>query len=73
MTNTSESDLQAMWDTLDGMDRDWIADHVTLSCGLKLSDKSYSEALESLISFNISVFERCVVWVANGRKGELYD
>ena len=71
MTNISESELQAMWDKLDGMDRNWIADHVTMSSGLKLWDKSYSETLEALRFCDMSVFERCVVWVANGRRGEL--
>ena len=68
----SESELQSLWDKLDGMDRDWIADHVTLSCGLRLSDKSYSEALDALDVFDLSVFRRCVVYVGNGRIGELY-
>ena len=69
---TSEAELEQMWNKISSIDRNSISDHVTLSAGLDLSNRSYQEALEDISSWCPNVFKNMLIWIANNRVGELY-
>lgn len=77
----SESELESMWDSLDGIDRQLVVDHVTMSAGLDIGDRGLDElSYDELCghfgphngTYGITRLKNCIVWAAGGQNGELY-
>ena len=65
----SESELEQMWNSMDLSWKKGAVDHVTMSCGIIVGDKSYSEILNELESWGErgeKEFKNYIIWVSKG-------